>query len=65
VVAGGAARIRGLDLRDSQKVRLGRLAPGSKASSEEVYVPLAVAAPESASTLTELLAELVPADQAA
>ena len=65
VVGGGAARIRGLQLRDSQKVRLNRLAPGSKVSSEEVLVPLRASGPESAAVLTELLAELLPADTAA
>ncbi|MSO78904.1 MAG: transcription-repair coupling factor [Acidimicrobiia bacterium] len=62
VVGGGAARIRGLQLRDSQKVRLNRLAPGSKASTEEVLVPLKTAPHETAAALTALLAELIPAD---
>jgi len=65
VVGGGAARIRGLQLRDSQKVRLNRLAPGSKVSTEELLVPLAAPAHEAASTLTALLGELIPADPAA
>jgi transcription-repair coupling factor (superfamily II helicase) len=65
VVGGGAARIRGLQLRDSQKVRLNRLAPGSKVSSVEVLVPLRVGAPETAAVLTDLLAELLPAETAA
>ncbi|MEX0664949.1 MAG: transcription-repair coupling factor [Acidimicrobiia bacterium] len=60
VVGGDAARIRGLTLRDSQKVRLNRLAPGSKVSREEVLVPLRAPAPETAATLTSLLAELIP-----
>jgi transcription-repair coupling factor (superfamily II helicase) len=59
-VAGGAARLRGLTLRESQKVRLGRLAPGAKASAEEVLVPLRVPAAQVAATLTALLEELVP-----
>ncbi len=62
VVGGGAARIRGLQLRDSQKVRLNRLAPGSKVSTEEVLVPLKAAPHETAAALTALLAELIPAD---
>jgi len=65
VVGGGAARIRGLQLRESQKVRLNRLAPGSKASAEELLVPLRASAHETASVLTALLAELIPADTAA
>ena len=48
VVTGDAARIRGLRLKDSQKVRLNRLAPGSKVSTEELFVPLRVPADESA-----------------
>ncbi len=59
-VAAGAARIRGLALRESQKVRLGRLAPGAKVSSEEVLVPLRVPAAEVAETLIGLLDALVP-----
>jgi transcription-repair coupling factor (superfamily II helicase) len=62
VAGGGSARIRGLQLRDSQKVRLNRLAPGSKASTEELLVPLRVPAHETAAALTALLAELIPAD---
>jgi len=62
VVAGNAARIRGLTLRESQKVRLGRLASGSKVSSEEILVPLRVSPAETASTLTTLLADLIPRD---
>jgi transcription-repair coupling factor (superfamily II helicase) len=65
VVGGGAARIRGLELRDSQKVRLNRLAPGSKVSSVEVLVPLRVPGPEAAAALTALLAELLPSEAAA
>jgi transcription-repair coupling factor (superfamily II helicase) len=64
VVAAGAARIRGLMLRESQKVRLGRLAPGAKASAEEVLVPIRVAPGATAATLTELLADLIPREAA-
>ena len=39
-VSGGAARCRGLVLPKSKTVRLERLAPGAKVSSEEVLVPL-------------------------
>jgi transcription-repair coupling factor (superfamily II helicase) len=65
VVAGNAARIRGLTLRESQKVRLSRLAPGAKVSTEEVLVPLRVPPAETAAALTYLLADLVPRDAAA
>ncbi len=63
-VAGGAARMRGLELRESQKVRLNRLAPGAKASAEEVLVPLRVPPPDVAASLTTLLEELVPRAEA-
>jgi transcription-repair coupling factor (superfamily II helicase) len=57
------ARIAGLALRESQKVRLRRLVPKAVAKDEgEVVVPLAVAPQEVASTLVELLDELVPAE---
>ena len=65
VVAGGAARIRGLELKDSQKVRLNRLAPGAKASSEELLVPVQVDKSEVALTLTNLISELIPVETAA
>ena len=59
-VGGGAARLRGLTLRDSQQVRLRRLAPGAKVSADEVLVPLSVPPAAVAGTLTALLEELVP-----
>jgi transcription-repair coupling factor (superfamily II helicase) len=65
VIAGNAARVRGLDLRESQKVRLSRLAPGAKVSAEEVLVPLKASASETADVLTALLAELIPVEEAA
>ena len=65
IVTGGAARIRGLTLRESQKVRLGRLAPGAKASTEELLVPLRVAPVETAAVITALLADLIPREAAA
>jgi transcription-repair coupling factor (superfamily II helicase) len=61
----GEARIRGLDLRESQKVRLRRLTPGAKASTEEVLVPLRVPPPQSATALVELLEALIPREEAA
>jgi len=59
-VAGGAARLRGLELRTSQELRLRRLAPGAKASPEELLVPMRLPPTEVAPTLTTLLEELVP-----
>jgi transcription-repair coupling factor (superfamily II helicase) len=59
-VAGGAARFRGLDLPQSKKVRLERIAPGAKVSSEEVLVPLRVPPVDTASRLVALLEELFP-----
>jgi transcription-repair coupling factor (superfamily II helicase) len=64
-VAGGAARIRGLQLAESRKIRLGRLAPGAKVSAEEVLVPLRAEPAEVAGVLTALLADLIPRDQVA
>ncbi|HWW43760.1 MAG TPA: TRCF domain-containing protein, partial [Acidimicrobiia bacterium] len=64
-VAGGAARLRGLGLRTSQELRLRRLAPGAKASAEELLIPLRVPPAEVAPTLTALLEELVPRDEEA
>ncbi|MFI5046455.1 MAG: transcription-repair coupling factor [Acidimicrobiia bacterium] len=63
----GTARITGLDLRESQKVRLRRLVPKAVAKNDgEVVVPLAAAPREVASTLVDLLDELIPpeADEA-
>jgi transcription-repair coupling factor (superfamily II helicase) len=59
-VTSGAARLRGLTLRESQKVRLARLATGAKVSAEEVLIPLRVPAGEVAPALTTLLDALVP-----
>ena len=60
------ARITGLALRESQKVRLRRLAPKSVAKDAsggdlpEIVVPLPVAPGEVAARLVDLLTELVP-----
>jgi transcription-repair coupling factor (superfamily II helicase) len=59
-VAGGAARLRGLDLPASKRARLERLAPGAKVGSDEVLVPVRVAPPEVAPHLVALLRELIP-----
>ena len=65
------ARIVGLALRESQKVRLRRLAPGAvakdggaKEGAGELVVPLQVPAAEVADALVDLLDELVPAEAA-
>jgi transcription-repair coupling factor (superfamily II helicase) len=62
VVQPGGARVRGLELRASQKVRLNRLAPGARVGPDEVYVPLRVAPAASAAGLVALFEELVPRD---
>jgi transcription-repair coupling factor (superfamily II helicase) len=55
------ARISGLELKESQKVRLRRLAPRAVAKDDgEVTVPLAVPPAAVASTLVALLEKLVP-----
>jgi transcription-repair coupling factor (superfamily II helicase) len=61
----GTARIVGLPLKESQKVRLRRLAPKSVAKTtlsgdSELVVPIAAKAAEVASQLVSLLEELVP-----
>jgi transcription-repair coupling factor (superfamily II helicase) len=59
------ARIVGLTLRESQKVRLRRLVPKAVAKDDgEVVVPLSVDAHAVAATLVELLDELVPPEAA-
>jgi hypothetical protein len=63
------ARITGLALRESQKVRLRRIVPkavakdASNGDAPELVVPLIVAPDEMASTLVTLLEELVPAER--
>ncbi|HEY3722860.1 MAG TPA: transcription-repair coupling factor [Acidimicrobiia bacterium] len=57
----GMARIEGLELKESQKVRLRRLAPRAAAKEGgEVVIPLSVQAAAVPDTLVELLNELVP-----
>jgi transcription-repair coupling factor (superfamily II helicase) len=57
----GTARIVGLTLRESQKVRLRRLVSRAVAKDDgEVVVPVVVPAREVASALVDLLAELIP-----
>ncbi|MEX1007321.1 MAG: transcription-repair coupling factor [Acidimicrobiia bacterium] len=55
------ARVAGLSLKESQKVRLRRLVPNAVAKDDgEVAVPLAVAPTAAASTLVALFGKLVP-----
>jgi transcription-repair coupling factor (superfamily II helicase) len=57
----GTARIEGLELKESQKVRLRRLAPRAVAKPDgEVAIPVAGPAAEVPDALVELLRELVP-----
>jgi transcription-repair coupling factor (superfamily II helicase) len=57
----GVARIDGLALKESQKVRLRRLAPRAAAKEDgEVVVPLAARADEVPDALVALLHDLVP-----
>jgi transcription-repair coupling factor (superfamily II helicase) len=58
----GTARIAGLSLKESQKVRLRRLAAKAVAKDDELVVPLAVPAANVATALVDLLRELIPAD---
>ena len=54
------ARIAGVALKESQKVRLRRLAPKAVAKDDELVVPIAAPAAEVATALVELLQELLP-----
>ncbi len=59
----GTARVVGLELRESQKVRLRRLVPRAVAKDDgEVVVPLSVPAHEVSAALVGILGELVPPD---
>ncbi len=59
-VAAGAARIRGLDLPGSKRVRLERIAKGAKVGRDEVLIPIRVPPVETAATLVAMLRDLVP-----
>jgi transcription-repair coupling factor (superfamily II helicase) len=59
-VQAGVVRLRGLALKESQKIRLRRIAAGAKVSNEEVLIPLAVPPTEVAQRLLTLLTEVVP-----
>jgi hypothetical protein len=57
----GTARIEGLELKESQKVRLRRLAPRAVAKPDgEVAIPVPGPAAGTPDVLVELLRELVP-----
>jgi transcription-repair coupling factor (superfamily II helicase) len=61
IVQRNTARITGLELRESQKVRLRRLAPKAVAKDEgEIAIPLSVKPTDVASMLVALLDDLVP-----
>jgi transcription-repair coupling factor (superfamily II helicase) len=55
-----AVRIRGLELKASQQVRLNRLAPGARVGADEIYIPWRGAPGTAAGELAELLQALVP-----
>jgi len=57
----GTARIAGVSLKESQKVRLRRLAAKAVAKDDELVVPIAAPAAEVAIAIVELLQELLPA----
>jgi transcription-repair coupling factor (superfamily II helicase) len=58
----GIARLEGLELKESQKVRLRRLAPKATAKDDgEIVIPLSVPPDAVPDTLVALLQELVPA----
>ena len=59
-VGAGAARIRGLELPGSKRVRLERIAKGAKVSRDEVLIPLRVPPAETATALVAMLQDLLP-----
>jgi len=61
IVQRNQARITGLTLKESQKVRLRRLVPKSVAKDGEIVVPVAGPSARVAPALVELLADLIPA----
>ena len=62
----GVARLTGLGLRESQKIRLRRLVSGAVAKDDgEVAIPVAGAGAAVCTALVELLGELLPAEEAA
>jgi transcription-repair coupling factor (superfamily II helicase) len=62
----GVARLTGLELRESEKIRLRRLVPGAVAKPDgEVAIPVSGSGAALSAALVDLLGELVPADEAA
>ncbi len=62
----GTARILGIELRESQKIRLRRLVPGAVAKADgEIAVPVQGDGSAVSATLVELLEELIPAEETA
>ncbi|CAB4905843.1 unannotated protein [freshwater metagenome] len=61
-VSGDRARLRGVDLPPSKRVRLERLFPGARARDNEFVVPLLGPTPEIAHEIIDLLAELFPSE---
>jgi len=57
----GTARIAGITLKESQKVRLRRLAAKAVAKDDELVVPIAAPPAEVAVAIVDLLQELLPA----
>ena len=58
----GVARVVGLELKESQKVRLQRLAPRAVHKPEETVIPLQGGTESAAATVRALLRELMPLD---
>jgi len=54
------ARVVGVSLKESQKVRLRRLVPKAVAKDDELVVPVSTAPADVATTLVELLRDLLP-----
>jgi transcription-repair coupling factor (superfamily II helicase) len=62
----GVARIMGLELRESQKIRLRRLVSGAVAKADgEVAIPVPGSGAAVCTALVELLEELIPAEETA
>jgi transcription-repair coupling factor (superfamily II helicase) len=62
----GVARLTGLELRESEKIRLRRLVPGAVAKPDgEVAIPVSGSGAALSAALVDLLGELVPVDEAA
>ncbi len=62
----GIARILGIELRESQKIRLRRIVPGAVAKADgEIAVPVKGDGSTVSATLVDLLEELIPAEETA